>query len=71
MNTSSKSSKKNASEKNITTKAGAPIIQESRMPNESIIKVVNKRITYTSMWKAIQKIAHPISFESLKQFYKL
>ena len=71
MNASSKSTTKIAQQENEIIKANAPNALTSNMPNGGIIRIVKKRITYTSMWKAIQKIAHPVSFEELKRFYKL
>ena len=30
-----------------------------------------KEQVYPSMWREIQRIAHPVTFEALKHFYKL
>ena len=70
MNHSSKSNQKVVIKTN-QQQGNASNLIDKRMPNASIIKKVQQRIDYSSMWKAIQKIAKPVSFESLKAFYKM
>lgn len=71
MNPSAKSSKRGFPNTNPEQQGSPSNLSDKRAPNASIIKKNQLSINYTSMWKAIQKIANPISFEALKQFYKI
>ncbi len=71
MKTSANASKKAMAKKKAKRKAGVSPGQDKRMPNEGIAKMTHQQITYPAMWAAIQWIAQPVSFESLKRFYHL
>ena len=40
-------------------------------PNVSSTRVEIHSPDYSSMWQAIQRVADPVGFESLKKFYNL
>ena len=44
---------------------------ENVRPNVSTSKIESRQPDYTSMWQAVQKVADPVSFESLKRFYNI
>lgn len=66
-----KAKKKTTAKKKAKRKAGVSPSQDKRMPNEGIAKMAQQSITYPAMWAAVQRIAQPVSFESLKQFYNI
>ena len=66
MKTQSKSSNKT-----VKAKGGSQGTPETNRPNVGTTKIQKKKIDYSSMWEAIQKIAQPISFKSLKRFYNM
>lgn len=69
MKTSAKAIKK--AKKKGKRKAGVSPSQDKRMPNEGVAKMAQPSITYPDMAAAVQRIAQPVSFESLKQFYNI
>jgi|GEM_PF-2070733 len=71
MKTSAKASKKATAKKKGKRKAEVSPIQNKRMPNEGVAKMAQPPITYPAMAAAIQRIAQPVSFESLKRFYNI
>ncbi len=71
MKTFAKSSKKVKAKKKGKRKAGVSPSQNKRMPNEGVAKMAQPPITYPAMAAAVQRIAQPVSFESLKQFYNI
>lgn len=71
MKTSAKASKKGKAKKKNKQKAGISPSQNKRMPNEGVAKMAQPSIAYPAMSAAVQRIAQPVSFESLKQFYNI
>ena len=54
-----------------TVGAGSPAKSETKFPHSS--KAITKRpsIFYLSMMKEVEKIANPVRFRGLKQFYNM
>ena len=54
-----------------TSKASAASAREKSRPHGSNPQAKTKKIDYSSMWAAIQKVADPVSFEKIKAFYNI
>ena len=52
-------------------KGNATPQQEKSIPFRGNTSVAKQQVSYASMQEAIQKIANPVSFKALKQFYNI
>ena len=52
-------------------KAGVPKTPEMKNPHAGTSQNHQPSADYSSMWEAIQKIAHPVPFKGLKQFFNM
>lgn len=67
--TSSKLSPARVQKKSTPKNACYTPINNVFYPHPANTKLIKSKLNYASMWKAIQRIKNPVSFDSLKQFY--